>query len=141
MAATSKAVKSKTAKTKSTTKRKVAKRQQPSAAKKTWLQSAAELGLLRIVLFGFALVSMLLAPKPGTVPVASGWEMVSTLLAPVLAPLILMVLLLDVLMSRLFMVDKTGAERARLRKVLWIELVGSLVLFLYWLPYFLAMRQ
>lgn len=110
-------------------------------AKKTLLQFMWEFGLMRVVLYAFALLTVLFAPKPGTLPVIEGWDMVSTLLAPVLAPLILMVLLLDALMARLFMSDKTGVERAHYKRAILAGLLVSLGLVLYWLPYFMAMGR
>lgn len=93
---------------------------------------------LRVAMLGFTLLVMLLVPVPGTPAAAHGWAFVPTLLAPVLAPLILMVLLLDALMTRIFMTDATGAERARLKYIVAVDLVAAVALFLFWLPYFIA---
>ena len=93
---------------------------------------------LRVAMLVFTLLVMVLVPPPGTPAVAHGWAFVPTLLAPVLAPLILMVLLLDALMTRIFMTDAAGAERARLKYIVTVDLVAALALFLFWLPYFIA---
>lgn len=103
------------------------------------LQAMGDVGAMRLVLFGFGVLSLLLAPDPGTPASIDGWGLVSTVLAPVLAPLILMVLLLDTMMSALFMSDKEGDARARYKTILLIDLIVAAVVFLYWLPYFVAL--
>jgi hypothetical protein len=100
-----------------------------------------ELGALRIGLLALTLAVMLLAPKPGTPAVYSGWAMIPTLMAPVLAPILLQVVLLDALMSRVWMSAHTGAARERYRRILWINLGVAVLSTLWWLPYFLAIAR
>jgi uncharacterized membrane-anchored protein len=100
-----------------------------------------ELGPLRIGLLLLALTVMLLAPKPGTPAVYGGWQMIPTLMAPVLAPILLQVLLLDALMSRVWMSAYTGAARARYRRILWVNLGVAALTTLWWLPYFMAIAS
>ena len=100
---------------------------------------AQQLGAMRVVLGLCALIVIVLAPAAGTRASAEGWAFVPTLLMPVLAPLILMLLLLDALMGAVFMSDKTGDERLRYRNVVRFNLIMAALLFLYWLPYFLAL--
>lgn len=97
------------------------------------------LGALRVLLLICTLVVIVLAPAPGTRAVAEGWAFVPTLLAPVLAPLLLMLLMLDALMTRIFMSDAAGAERARLKYALTVDLAAAALLLIFWLPYFLAL--
>lgn len=100
-----------------------------------------ELGPLRLGLLGLTLTVMLLAPSPGTPAVYGGWPMVPTLLAPVLAPILLQVVLLDALMSRIWMSAHAGAARARYRRILWINLGVAALSTLWWLPYFMAIAR
>lgn len=100
-----------------------------------------ELGPLRIGLILLALIVMLLSPKPGTPAVYSGWAMIPTLMAPVLAPILLQVLLLDALMSRVWMSAHTGAARERYRRILWVNLGVAALTTLWWLPYFIAIAR
>lgn len=100
-----------------------------------------ESGALRIGLWLFALTVMILAPRPGTPAVYSGWELVPTLMAPVLAPILMQVLLLDALMSRVWMSAHTGAARERYRLILWINLGVTALTTLWWLPYFIAIAR
>lgn len=101
------------------------------------------LGPMRIALLLFALTTILLTPAPGTRVVLTGWEMVSTLLAPVLAPIIFMVLMLDALMSRIMMADGNASDtaRERYRLVIWVELLTGAALMIAWLPIILALAR
>ncbi len=98
-----------------------------------------QLGVLRIVLIALVILDLLAAPRPGTAVVYSGWELVTTLILPVLAPILLQVLLLDALMGRVLMSSSKGAERARYRRIMLVNLMFSAALVLWWLPYFLKL--
>ena len=102
---------------------------------------AQQLGAMRVALGICALIVIVLAPDAGTRATAEGWAFVPTLLMPVLAPLILLLLLLDALMGAVFMTDKAGDERLRYRNVVRFNLIMAALLFLYWLPYFLALGK
>ncbi len=98
-----------------------------------------QMGVLRVVLIALVILDMLAAPRPGTVAVYSGWELVTTLILPVLAPILLQVLLLDALMGRVLMSSAMGAEWARYRRIMVVNLMFSVALVLWWLPYFLKL--
>jgi len=98
-----------------------------------------QMGVLRVVLVVLSILDMLAAPRPGTAVVYSGWELVTTLILPVLAPILLQVLLLDALMGRVLMSSNKGAERARYRRIMIVNLVISAALTLWWLPYFMKL--
>lgn len=98
-----------------------------------------QMGVLRVVLVLLAVGDMLLSPAPGTAAVYSGWEMVPTLIMPVLAPILLQVLLLDALMGRVLMSSHKGAERLRYRRIVTVNLLVCGLLLLWWLPYFLRL--
>ncbi len=98
-------------------------------------------GPLRILLAATALISIPLAPAPGTAPVFEGWAMASTLVAPVLAPLAVMVLGLDALMSRVMMADSEGNTRTRYRRIMWADLGVAVVTIGFWTPYFMGLAQ
>ena len=98
-----------------------------------------QMGALRVTLVAGAIVDMLAAPSPGTPVIYSGAELVTTLIVPVLAPILLQVLLLDALMGRVLMSSHTGAERARYRRIMIVNLVVVFALVLRWTPYFLAL--
>jgi hypothetical protein len=98
-----------------------------------------QMGLLRVALIALVILDMLAAPAPGAPAIYSGWELVSTLILPVLAPILLQVLLLDALMGRIMMGSAKGAERARYRRIVTVNLVFSIALVLWWVPYFLKL--
>lgn len=96
---------------------------------------------LRAALILAAIVVMLVKPETGMPVAYSGWEMVSTLLIPVLAPLIFMLLMLDALMSRVWMSEAEGEERNRLRLIVRVDVIVGLLLLVYWLPFFIALGR
>lgn len=98
-----------------------------------------DLGVLRLALIALAFADMAFAPAPGTEAVYSGWSMVPTLIAPVMAPILLQVLLLDALMARVMLGSASGAKRLRYRRVVITNLVVALLLLLRWLPYFVVL--
>lgn len=101
---------------------------------------ARRLGPLRLTLLAAAVLVIVFAPAPGTKAVYHGWALARTVLLPVLAPLVVMLLLLDALMARVFLSEAEGGARLRLRTAVWANLVVALAVVLYWLPYFIALR-
>ncbi len=108
----------------------------PQGFFRTWIGA---LGPLRLVLAILALILVVFATAPGTRPVYHGFALWPTLLMPVFAPVVLTTLLLDALMSRVFMVEKDAMVRARYRRAVTVNLVLAAALVLTWLPYFRAL--
>ena len=96
---------------------------------------------LRAALILGAIITILAKPDIGTSVAYTGWEMVRTLLIPVLAPLMFMLLMLDALMSRVWMSEAEGDEWKRLRLVFRVDVIVGLVLLAYWLPYFISLGR
>lgn len=94
-----------------------------------------------MVLVSGAILDILAAPNPGTPVVYAGWSMATTLIVPVLAPILLQVLLLDALMGRVLLSSNTGAERARYRRIMIVNLAMAAALVVGWTPYFLALGR
>lgn len=122
----------------------------PAAKKKTRVTGKArrqsanllqQMGVLRVVLIGAAIFDILAAPNPGTPVAYSGWALVTTLIVPVLAPILLQVLLLDALMAKILMSSNQGVERARYGRIMIVDLVVAALLVLGWAPYFLALGR
>ena len=107
-----------------------------SLSKNPLARFLAQLGPMRVVLAGAALALIIFVPAPGTPPVYQGLGLIPTVLVPVLAPILFMVLMLDVLMASVFMIDKRGAARARYRMIQLLNLALAVALVLFWLPYF-----
>jgi len=91
---------------------------------------------LRIILTGFALLLIIVRPELGTQISYEGWTMATTLIAPVLSPIIFMLLMLDSLMTKIYMAEKPDDVRAPLKRILRVNLIIGFGLLLYWLPYF-----
>jgi len=98
------------------------------------------LGPLRQALLLAVVAALVFVPEPGTRAVYEGWPLVGTVLIPVMAPLLLMLLLLDALMARLFLTDASGPARRHYQTVLAINLIGAVALVVRWLPYYAALR-
>lgn len=98
-----------------------------------------QLKLLRIMLLTAALIIIVLAPGADSTVSYEGWAMVPTLLLPTLAPLIFMVLLLDSLMSRVWMIDAKGSERNKFKNIIKVNLFVVLLLVLAWAPFFIRL--
>ena len=105
---------------------------------KTLLQ---HFGLLRTGLAALALILIVVAPEPRAPTVLEWPEIVPSLIAPATAPLVMMALLLDLLMARLFSADADDDERKRLKHIMWLNagLIASLVV--RWLPFFMALGR
>ncbi len=97
------------------------------------------LGPLRVLLAVAAAGTMVFTQRPGTPPVYSGWAIMPTLIIPIMAPLIFMVLMLDTLMARVMMTDTEGTERRRYWMIIAVNLLLAAGLTALWLPYFLAL--
>ncbi|MFL6648845.1 MAG: hypothetical protein ACJ8KO_12875 [Sulfurifustaceae bacterium] len=93
-----------------------------------------------MALLAAAGVALVLIPAPGTRPVYSGWPLVTTLLIPVAAPLLFLLLLLDALMSRVFLIDAEGLDRQRRKTAIIVNLLAAALLIVRWLPYYSALR-
>ena len=99
------------------------------------------LGPLRVMLSAAAITMIVLRPAPGAEAMFEGWAVFPTLLFPALSPIVFMVLMLDALMSSVYMSVKQGAERRRLQRARLTNLVVAGALFVFWLPYFYNLLQ
>lgn len=98
-----------------------------------------QLGLLRLLLLSVAVLAVAFATAPATPAVYSGWALVPTVLVPVLVPLVFLMLVFDSIMSAVFMIDKTGAARARYKMAIMLNLTLILLVLIRWLPYYRAL--
>ena len=99
------------------------------------------LGFLRICLITLGIIDVLLSPAPGTPIAHDGLAVIPTLVAPAAAPIIIMVLLFDALMSKIRASDSQGDESKKFRHIMWIELVVVAFMIMGWLPYYLAIGK
>jgi hypothetical protein len=94
-----------------------------------------QIGPMRLLLLGIALLLIVLAPGGDVREAREGWALVTNVLVPALSPVVLMGLLLDALMSRVWMVDAEVPARSRYRRILWLNLAASGALILAFVPY------
>jgi hypothetical protein len=99
------------------------------------------LGFLRISLLVIGVINSFLSPKPGTPISHEGLEVIPTLIAPSAAPIIIMVILFDVLMSKIRASDSTGEENKKFKSIMWTELAVVAFMIMAWLPYFMAIGK
>ena len=92
------------------------------------------LGALRGLLLSCALICCPLVWLAETEPVR--WGVITAYVIPSLVVLLSLVLLLDALMNRIFMLEKSAAECTVHRLRLWTDLGTFALLMLCWLPYF-----
>lgn len=100
-----------------------------------------QLGFLRISLLMLGIIDTLIAPEPGTYAIKHGIDMIPTLVAPAAAPIILMVILFDALMSKIRASDAQGEESKKFKRIMWAELTVVAFMLIGWLPYYLALGQ
>ena len=99
------------------------------------------LGFLRLSLLGLAILNIALRPEPGAAVVYTLPEMISTLIAPATAPLILMVIMFDALMSKVRASDSEGQEETDFTRIMFVELAMAIILVIAWFPYFVALGK
>ncbi len=99
------------------------------------------LGPFRLALAALAAILIVFSPSPEMETVRSGWGLVRTAVLPALGPVVFMVVLFDMLMSRVMMSDHQGAERARYRRALWFDTAVALLMLLAWAPFLLALFE
>jgi L-lactate permease len=97
-----------------------------------WLRS---LGFLRSLLVLAAVVIMLVAPLAYGGVHLHDWRLLPTVVAPAVMMVLVFVILLDMLMSRVFMADAGEQERTRLSTAIRIEAVALLSLIAAWSPF------
>jgi hypothetical protein len=100
------------------------------------------LGVLRIGLLALALINIFPPLIEIVFPVVvntdghSFWSVLTSVITPVMAPLLMVVLLFDYLMSRMRAADATGPERASYVTIGRIELAILGLTLLFWVPFF-----
>lgn len=97
-----------------------------------------ELGFLRAALLFLALANLV----PPLVALLAGtgsdgaWPVITALVAPVMAPILVVGLLFDYIMSRVRAADAQGPERERFQHIARIELIVIGMTLLIWIPFF-----
>lgn len=99
-------------------------------------QFLVTLGELRSMLLGGAAACIIAAAFATHDEVRlQGYGILVDVIAPVLASILVFVILLDVLMSRIYMSDQADDIKQRYRIIIRAELISVLLLLLVWIPY------
>jgi hypothetical protein len=107
-------------------------REYPGNPVMRWLRN---LGFLRSLLVLAAVFIMLVAPLAYGGVHLHDWRLLPTVVAPAVMMVLVFVILLDMLMSRVFMADAGEQERTRLSTAIRIEAVVLLSLIAAWSPF------
>ncbi len=112
-----------------------------TSASTSWV---AALGILRLSLIGLTLLNISISGVDSLfVRADSGgheyslWLIIAVYVTPVMAPLFIVVLLFDYIMSRVRAADADGEVSLRYRAIARLELAMIAISLLYWVPYFI----
>lgn len=92
---------------------------------------------LRVVLAIFAILLAIFAADAGTKANYEGYQVLQTLILPALTPIIFLVLLLDALMNRVWLIDAKDSDKPKYTTLIKIDLLLSGLIFIRWIPYFI----
>ena len=91
-------------------------------------------GALRVLLVITVVVLIVAAPFSDGPAHATGWPLVRSVIAPTLFVIMAFVLPLDITMTLVFMSDRHGEERHRLRRIAQAETVLLIAMIVAWIP-------
>jgi len=98
-----------------------------------------EAGVLRLVLFAFTVFLILAAPFAFAEESRSGWRLFTTTVVPALIPPMFFIYPLDMTMCRVRMDGAPDDTRARMKRMIWLNVWSMVALLLAWLPFFLRL--
>jgi len=98
----------------------------------------SDLGALRITLLCTTLLSLSAIPFTDADVRMEGWGLLPDVLVPVVSFILLFILFLDMLMSRVFMIEADEEKRLRFKNIFLLELIQVALLISLWSPYFVA---
>ena len=104
-------------------------------------QFLIQLKPMRVALFLFVLTTIILKPMAGAEVAYSGWQIVPTLLVPILVPIFLMLVLLDTLMAAVWKSESVGEEKSRYQLILRVNLLSAGLLLVVWIPFYIALGR
>ena len=96
-------------------------------------------GFLRLSLVALVLLDMLARPIPGSTPDYENPQAVIAMVMSAMAPILFMLLLLDAIMTLVYMTSMPAERKPTYRLILFANLALAVILLLYWLPYFRAL--
>lgn len=87
------------------------------------------------------LLLILMGPVSGGEERISGFAVFTSVVAPAFYVIMLFVLPLDITMSRVFMKEARGGDRARYRFIIWLEVALFALMLIAWLPFILKLLK
>lgn|GEM_PF-1053769 len=108
----------------------------------------ASLGFLRLGLIGLAIVSMLIpllewlvTQATGELPEGALLSLSAGLIAPVMAPMLIVVILLDVIMAKVRAADDPTNSGDSCRKIIRVDTIVIIIMLVYWVPFFVSLAS
>lgn len=98
-------------------------------------------GTLRLLLVIGIVALIIAAPFSDGPAHSTGWPLVRGVIAPTLFVIMAFVLPLDITMTLVFMSDRQGAERRRLRIVAQTEAVLLVAMLVAWIPFVMRLLR
>ncbi len=95
------------------------------------------IGLLRLMLYVAGLLVIIFLPAPGVQTDVEWPAILTTVVVPAFAPIIFMVILFDLVVSRV--VNKGVDNPTPKPKIFWVGVAIALIILLKWLPYLLSL--
>ena len=95
------------------------------------------IGLLRLMLYVAGLLVIIFLPEPGMQTDVEWPAILTTVVVPALAPIIFMVILFDLVVSKV--VNRGNDNPMPAAKFFWVGLAIALIILLRWLPYLLSL--
>ena len=96
---------------------------------------------MRLLLWFCAIFAIIYRPEPGAEVVYEGVMMFKTLLMPVMAPIFFMLLLLDSLMSTVWITQTMDEEKKRYITNVIINLIVAATLAYSWVPFLASLGK
>ncbi len=110
----------------------------------TFKTQLSSFGLLRLSLIGLAILSMLIPIVEwaviqllGEVAERSVLGISAELIAPVMAPVLIILILLDIIMAKVRTADDPTGAGVLYRTVSRMETILIVIMFLFWVPFFI----
>ena len=93
---------------------------------------------LRVMLSIIAIFLIIFSAPADTKSQYEGIAVFTTLILPALTPLIFLVLLLDALMNRVWLIDAEGSDKNKFKNIMKVDLLLSILILIFWLPFFIS---
>ena len=97
------------------------------------------LGPMRLFLLLTVVILIAGAPFVGEKTVLQGWQLITTVIFPVMVPMYFFILPLDMTICFIKMQEKPEQVRRHYKRIIWLEVALMALLLLAWLPFVLRL--